>query len=183
MVETEIKLPIPDLSDAFRKVEALGAKIQKPRHFEDNLVFDNEHQMLRKNQCLLRLRIVETRAILTFKGTPDYSRGVKDREETESEISEPEHFIQILSQLGFSVFFRYQKFRTVYSPDAHSLEICIDETPIGNFFELEGERQSIQEYARRLGYAPEQYIMESYSTLYFRWCNEHQRKAEHMLFE
>ena len=191
MLETEIKLSITDLADALLRVQSIGARVFKERYFEDNFVFDNGTQTLQKNKMLLRVRMVGARhaspldqsCILTFKGTPDYSRGVKDREEIECEVSDPDRLIQILSRLGFSIFFRYQKYRTIYTIDSVSLEICIDETPIGNYFELEGELKSIQEYANRLGYSPQQYITESYSSLYSRWRRENQRESVHMMFE
>src|SRR3990172_262238 len=115
--ETEIKLPILDLAAALRLVEALGARTAKPRHFEDNWIFDHEAHVLRNHGMLLRLRIIDDNSdqgILTFKGRPEISDGVKNREELECEIHGTKNFVQTLSKLGFSAMFRYQKYRTVF---------------------------------------------------------------------
>ena len=132
---------------------------------------------------LLRVRIVGSQGVLTFKGTPDYSKEVKEREEIECDVEDAESLIRILLRIGFSLLFRYQKYRTVYKVEGMPLEISMDETPIGNYLELEGEIDSIHECARRLGFLREQYILESYATLYDRWCRENNRTIAYMTFE
>ncbi len=188
--ETEIKLPIDDLESVSKQILSLGARIEKERHFEENLVFDTDAQDLKKQGVLLRLRIVgerhavelQTKGTLTFKGEVDLSGGIRDREEIESEIHEPEHFIRIFSNLGFFPAFRYQKFRTVYRIPNIDLDFCIDETPIGNFIELEGEVDSIHNYGAKLGFSKEQYITESYGGLYLKWCEKNGFKPANMVF-
>ena len=53
------------------------------------------------------------------------------------------------------------------------LKAELDETPIGDFLELEGERRAIDRSARLLGYGPADYIARSYGALYM----EHRRIA------
>jgi adenylate cyclase class 2 len=186
--EIEIKLPIEDIEETTEKVLSLGAELQENRHFEDNLVFDNESQDLRKQGVLLRLRVnrsnVEThpQCILTYKGKVDLSSGVRNREEIETQIGEPEHMIRILSNLSYFPVFRYQKYRAVYQIQDVDLDFCVDETPIGNYLELEGDPDAIHEYAARLGYRKDQYVTESYGGLYLRWCEEKGFKPANMIF-
>jgi adenylate cyclase class 2 len=173
--ETEIKLPIENVDSAIESLRGLGAKIVKSRHFEDNLIFDNVTRFLRSHGMLLRLRIIDAskiEGILTFKGEPQISDGVKQREEIEVEINGTQNLIRILSTLGFTPGFRYQKYRTIFRIDGINLDFCIDETPIGNYFELEGDIDRIHEFAGRLGFYRKQYIPDSYASLYFRWCKE-----------
>ena len=188
--ETEIKLPIDDLDQTIKEVKKLEATIHTDRHLEDNFLFDRKEGFLAKERMLLRLRIMaspeppfaERKAILTFKGVPEVSDGIKKREEIECEIQESNHLNQILLKLGFDVTFRYQKYRTVYRLENAGLDICIDETPIGNYLELEGEILRIHEFATKLGYNRDDYITQSYATLYYRWCQKTGSKEPYMVF-
>ena len=189
--ETEIKLPIQDLSRARQQLLTLNARIKQERHFEDNSVMDTPDQQIRASGCLFRVRMVKPLddetcrripAILTFKGKTDISDGVKNREETECTIDPPENFLHILEQLGYVVKFRYQKYRTVYEFNQKQIHVCIDEAPIGNFFELEGPASEIHEIAEKLGYSRADYITDSYGGLYYRWCQERGVEPSHMVF-
>jgi adenylate cyclase, class 2 len=188
--ETEIKLSISDLNQAINQVRKLNALILTERHLEDNFLFDHKEGFLKKERMLLRLRIMaapeppspEWKAVLTFKGVPEVSDGVKKREEIESEVKESDHLKLILLKLGFEITFRYQKYRTIYRLQDAELDICIDETPIGNFFELEGEILRIHEFATKLGYNRDDYITHSYATLYYRWCQKMGSTEPYMVF-
>src|SRR5262249_50414443 len=188
MRETEIKLPLKDLSSAANRLRELGAEVAESRHFEDNLVLDTKDQMLRRSGRLLRLRLTGPgpkdlpHGLLTFKGTYRVTDNVKDREEIESEVSSPENFKRIMSELGFELSFRYQKYRTTYRIPNVPVEFCIDETPIGNFFEIEGNIDEIHRQASRLGFARVGYITESYATLYDQWCKSHSQQPRDMVF-
>jgi adenylate cyclase class 2 len=190
--ETEIKLAIADLDRARKQLEALNAHIKQERHFEDNRVLDTSDQQIRSNGCLLRVRVIKlvdddtcrrVPAILTFKGKTVISDGVKNREETECTIDPPENFLRILEQLGYVSKFQYQKYRTIYAFDQKQLHACIDETPIGNFFELEGPAEEIHEIAKKLGHSRADYITDSYGGLYYQWCKEKGIEPSHMVFQ
>jgi adenylate cyclase class 2 len=182
MKETEIKLPIPDLSAAQQRLSKLSAVIRKPRHFEDNLLFDTPGRMLRAGRKLLRVRIVNGVGVLTFKGQPDTFSGIKVREEIETDVSNPDDLIEVLRRLDFEVVFRYQKYRTIFEIPGVPLHFCLDETPIGNYLELEGEPAQIHVYAERLGYTPQDYITASYAGVYLRWCKENGAQPGDMIF-
>ncbi len=67
--------------------------------------------------------------------------------------------------------FRYEKHRTVYGRRGSayasgSRQLAYDETPVGNYIELEGPKCWIDEIARQLGYQHEDYITVGYPTLY-----------------
>lgn len=181
--ETEIKLAVADAGMACSMLEAFGATVETKRHFEDNLVLDTEDRSLRLSGKLLRLRITGgKRGLITFKGQGRISDGVKDREEVECRVSDPENLLRILSELGFALSFRYQKYRTVYRMDSVDLEFCVDETPIGAFVEIEGDVEQIHIQSERLGFKRSQYITDSYATLYLRWCDEHNIQSSSMMF-
>jgi Adenylate cyclase, class 2 (thermophilic) len=182
MKESEIKLPIRDLSAAQRQISELSAVVRKHRHFEDNLLFDTPERSVRAQRRLLRVRIVNGAGLLTFKEQADLSTGIKVREEIETEVSSPKELIEVLHRLGFEVFFRYQKYRTIFEIPGVPLHFCLDETPIGNYFELEGEPDQIHLYAERLGYTPQDYITASYAGVYLSWCKQNGRQPGDMIF-
>ncbi len=94
-------------------------------------------------------------------------RQYKIRDEREVQVANAEASAQILAAFGLVPGFRYEKYRTTYRlPDSGELEIDFDETPIGDFLELEGSRTAIDRAARRLGFSPLDYIVESYAALY-----------------
>ncbi|MCI0618337.1 class IV adenylate cyclase [bacterium] len=190
--ETEIKLLFKNLEEAHQKVLKLNSKLQKERHFEDNYVLDTSDLSVRNSGCLLRVRIVSSadrescmrsQGILTFKGTLQIHDGLRNREEIECIVDPPETFLKIFERLGYSLKFRYQKYRTIYSIEQMQIHICIDETPIQNYFELEGPAEEIHEIAAKLGYTREQYITESLGQLYYRWCKERGIESSNLVFE
>ena len=68
--------------------------------------------------------------------------------------------------------------------DFHELpQVAYDETPIGNYLELEGPEKWIDEVATRLGYSRQDYITSSYLALYFQKCREEGKKPGNMVFK
>jgi adenylate cyclase class 2 len=180
--ETEIKLPVADPGRTLAGLERIGAKVKEARHFEDNLVFDTADRRIRSEGNLLRLRNTDRNTTLTFKGRSDTSRGVKEREEIETTASSAEGLRTILERLGFMVIFHYQKYRTIFEIEGVPLEFCVDETPIGNFLELEGPIEEIHRFAGLLGYSRSDYVTDSYGTLYDEWCQQQGRTPGNMVF-
>jgi adenylate cyclase class 2 len=164
-VESEIKLRMDGPDPARRAVAALGASPSRPRHFEDNTLYDDAGSSLYASGRALRLRRAAGRAIVTFKGPrQDRADGVKSRAEIELDVGDADAFEAILSALGYRKVFRYQKYRE--SHRWRDVEIVVDETPIGTFLEIEGPVATIHEAARALGRGPQDYIGESYAALF-----------------
>jgi adenylate cyclase class 2 len=160
MTEIEIKLRIDDPRAAREKILGLGAVVAQDRHLESDVLFDFDPPVLREGRRALRLRTAGRRATLTFKGEPRKSRSFKVREEFETQVRDPRQARKILKALGLREAFAYRKHRTVLRKAR--LTICIDETPVGNFVELEGERHEITRFARALGFGRADFITRSY---------------------
>ena len=185
--ETEIKLRVKDPNEVRRRITELGFRPVQARHFESNYLFDFSDQRLRKGRRLLRLRFAGDQGLLTFKGVPLRSRNYKVRREIETKVEDGHQLREILHKLGMREVFCYEKFRTVYTPRGkqevlETPNLVYDETPIGNFLELEGPQRWIDEVARQLGYARQEYIMESYAALYQKSCQEAGKKLGNMIF-
>lgn len=188
--EIEVKLKIADMDLARASLRAAGAKLWKTRFFEDNFLLDDPSHTLRDQRKLLRVRIVKSdshaeteTAILTYKGVPEIVEGVKKREEIECSFQSSKELLEILKRLGYAIIFRYQKFRALHQIPKMPVTICLDETPIGDYFEIEGELEAIHKCAQMLGYTQEDYVADSYASLYFRWCQEKGQLPTEMVFQ
>ncbi len=163
MVEIEVKIKVGDLSTIREKILNLAARLDKERFLEENTLFDFPSQDLYRRRQALRLRKVNRKAFLTFKGAPQKSRKFKVREEYETEVRDEKQLRKILKGLGLAPGFHYQKYRTVFRKKR--LKICLDETSVGNFIELEGEREEIVRFARALGFSKKEFIKQDYIQL------------------
>lgn len=182
--ETEIKLAVRDLAGVRRKLRRHGFRVVQPRAFEENTLFDEPSETLRRNDCLLRLRSARGRHWITFKGPAEKARGFKVRPEVEAGVADARAVRALLGRLGFEAGFRYQKFRTVLAGRGQWAGglVTLDETPIGNYVELEGKRAWIRRVARLLGFGPKDFITKSYLTLYAAWCRREGRPQRDMIF-
>jgi adenylate cyclase class 2 len=163
-VETEIKLRVESPLAARARVQGLGARLSRPRHFEDNLLLDDVSGALARSGKVLRLRRVDDTGVLTFKGPRQGSAAMKSRPEIEVAIAEPDALEAILGGLGYRKVFRYQKYRETFT--WKDVEIVVDETPVGTFLEIEGTEAAIHEAAGALGFQAADYLTDSYSSLY-----------------
>jgi adenylate cyclase, class 2 len=164
-VETEVKLKMAGPEAARAAVARLGARLKTPRHFEDNLLFDDPAGSLRAAGTILRLRRVPEGAILTYKGPRRLEEGLKSREERETGVADADAVQAILEGVGLRPVFRYQKYREAY--DWRGKEIVVDETPIGTFLEIEGDVEGIHAAAAALGRGSADYVSDSYVGLFF----------------
>jgi len=180
--EIEVKLPVADLARLRRQLRRLGLRPAASRALERNLVLDTPALRLRRSGQLLRLRAKAGRWWLTWKGPAETGRRHKVRPEVELEIRGGERLARIFGQLGYRPVFEYQKYRAEFHARGGRGKAMLDETPIGNFLELEGAPGWIDRLARRLDFAPPDYILDSYSTLYLRWCDRHGVPPSDMVF-
>ncbi len=167
-LEIEIKIKIsggPGLKNIRKKIIAIDFRLIHKKYFEQNMVFDTPEGKLKSNKFLLRLRKKENKNIVTFK-QPAHESGsnYKIRKETEVEVSDFENMKRIFTGLGYEVVFIYEKYRQEFQKG--DVKIMVDETPIGNFIEIEGPREAIDRTARELGYGKSDYIIYNYRTLF-----------------
>jgi adenylate cyclase class 2 len=163
VVEVEVKVRVDDLESIRRRLLAQGAKILKERHLEENTLYDWPDRRLTVRREALRVRRVNRKTTLTFKGAPEKSRRFKVRFEHETDVRNAKGLARILRALGLVAVFRYAKHRTVLG--LGPVKICLDETAVGSFVELEGERQKIVRAARALGFPQAGWIRRDYIQL------------------
>jgi adenylate cyclase, class 2 len=190
-VETEIKLPVLELPDLVRRIHQIGAR-DYGREFEENVIYDTPDSDFHRHGRLVRLRIATKKngrrgAKLTSKSpTEERSRPKssgprhKEKVEREAEVRDPDRTACLLETIGLRQSFRYEKYRTSFRMGG--LHLDLDETPIGTFLELEGRPATIDRIARKLGYAPSDYIRGTYWDLYVADCRRRGKKPTNMVF-
>jgi adenylate cyclase class 2 len=91
---------------------------------------------------------------------------------------------EIFKRLGYEAAFRYEKYRSEYShPSASAGHVVIDETPIGNFAELEGPMGWIDQTLVALRVDPATCLTESYGRLFTAWKERTSSPAENLTFD
>jgi adenylate cyclase class 2 len=182
-VETEIKFRVDDLPGLALRLQAAGFILQTPRSFESNILYDTPDRQMRARTEILRIRAYAGRTVLTHKRLPDVGPGEdihKHRIETETEVADGDALAQVFRSLGMVPAFQYEKWRTEWSSgEGHCV---VDETPIGNYAELEGPAGWIDRTAALLGVAPSAYITLSYGRLFELWRDQHGSAAHDLTF-
>jgi adenylate cyclase class 2 len=183
-LETEVKLACDDL-DRLRKA-GLTLRITKPRHFEDNWLLDTSDHLLMGRGAALRVRVANGKGLVTYKGVTGQtaSSPLKVREEIESEVADPDRIIELFERLGYFRAFRYQKYRTVYAATLGQsrLEVTYDETPMGNFIEIEGDEDAVMGALRAADFSDGDIIRDSYPELQMRRCKARGVPLEDLVF-
>jgi adenylate cyclase, class 2 len=179
-IETEIKIQIEDTAGFCRQLDSLNPGILSVRHFEDNYLFDFSDRSLRSRQCLLRVRISAGGCYLTYKGLPRQEGIFKTREELETRIEDATTLLQILEGIGMRICFRYQKYRREFI--LNGVHVTVDETPIGNYAEIEGPEDGILGLARNLGISESRFLRHSYYALYLEHCKKKGVAPQFMVF-
>ena len=86
----------------------------------------------------------------------------------------------ILCALGYAPSFRYEKFRAEWTDDKG--QVVVDQTPIGDFCEIEGPSRWIDTTAKKLGVNQANYITNNYATLFAEWKKATRSRAKEMTF-
>jgi adenylate cyclase class 2 len=207
--EIELKFPIHDLARLQSLLPSLGFLLDTPRTFEQNTLYDTPSRTLRESRQILRIRRYGSLWTVTHKRQPYTSPNsdparYKVRIETETHLDDGPALAAIFEQMGYAPVFRYEKFRTEWSQftptidgplftDAvHPAEVSLpnprchlvlDETPIGDYAELEGPPAWIDNTLAKLGVAPAACLTDSYGRLFLAWKERTGSPAQNLTFD
>ena len=164
-VEREIKLRYDSVESARAAVLAAGASPLLGRRLQEDALLDTEDESLRRRRCVLRIRLENGSSRITFKG-PVQPSVMKVRDEFETIVGDGVLLLRVFEELGFHVWFRYEKYREEFSHE--DVIVAVDETPVGVFVEIEGSEPGIMGMARLLSRLPDDYSLDSYRGLFLR---------------
>jgi adenylate cyclase class 2 len=180
--EIEIKFRVDDARTLTRFLRTAGFHRITPRTHEMNSLYDLPRQKLRRKGELLRLRKYGNEWTLTYKSKDKNKSGRhKTRVEVETKVENGAQMNAILNALGYEPSLRYEKFRAEWGDGKG--RVVVDQTPIGNFGEIEGPPRWIDRTARALEIRAEDYITESYAELFFTWKHRTKSPAKEMTFQ
>ncbi len=179
-VEREIKLAFESAEAARAAVVAVGATPLLGRRLQEDALLDTPDEQLRQRRCVLRVRIEGGKSRLTFKG-PVQPGIMKLREELETVVGDGDVLLRVLRELGFSVWFRYEKYREEFAHE--DVIVAIDETPVGVFVEIEGSEPGIAAMAKALGRSEDDYVVDSYRALFLQHGQSSGLTGRDMVFD
>jgi len=180
ILEREIKLRFDSADGARAAVLAAGAEPIRSRRLQEDCLLDTADEMLHRRRCVLRVRMESGKSLLTFKG-PVQPANMRVRDELETVVADGSVVLRVLEELGFHVWFRYQKYREEFVLD--DVIVAVDETPVGTFVEIEGGDRGIADMALALGRNPSDYLLDSYRGLFRAHCRQLGRPLTDMLFD
>jgi adenylate cyclase class 2 len=178
--EIEIKFRVADVRALTKKLRGAGFRVVTRQTHEMNTLYDLPGEVLRGRKELLRLRKYGAQWTLTHKAGRKTGRH-SSREELETAVDDGKLMDLILRALGYAPSFRYEKFRTEWTDGKG--QVVVDETPIGNFCEIEGAPRWIDATAKKLGVIERDYITANYSGLFIEWKARAKSAAEDMTFK
>ena len=177
--EVEIKFRIENMSVMTRLLKQAVFKCITRSTHEMNTLYDLPSEKLRERGELLRLRKYGDSWVLTHKAKGNAGRH-KSRVELQTNVDDGKEMDAILRALGFAPIFRYEKYRAEWSDGAG--DVVLDETPIGNFGEIEGAARWIDRTATALGISRSDYITQTYAPMFFEWKQRTGSEATEMTF-
>ena len=180
ILEREIKLRFSSASEAREAVLAAGALPLYGRRLQEDALLDTEDEQLRRQRCVLRVRMENGKSRITYKG-PVQPSTMKVREELETVVGDGEMLVRVFGEVGLHVWFRYEKYREEFSHE--DVIVAIDETPVGVFVEIEGTEQGIADMTVAIGRTSDDYIVDSYRSLFLQHREKYGLNGSDMVFD
>ena len=177
--ETEIKFRVADVRALTRKLRGAGFRVVTPRTHEVNTLYDLPGEVLRARKELLRIRKYGSEWTVAHKSKGKIGRH-NSRTELETSVSDGRTMDAILRALSYAPSFRYEKFRSEWTDGKG--HVVVDETPVGNFCEIEGSARWIDATAKKLGVTAADYITRNYAGLFLDWKARTGSRAAEMTF-
>ena len=147
-IEVEIKLLGVDFPKAKKQIMALGGKQIHAEVFQRTARFDTLNDDLEKQKTFLRVR-TGAKSVITLKEkrgekTSDYKNSL----ELETEVGDASIVEEILRHLGYNKEIIMEKYREDY--ELKGAIVSFDRLPFGNFVEVEGSPDQIEEVIKLL---------------------------------
>ena len=175
-----MKIPVAALAAVRERLAQVGGRCERASALEENWVLDDAQRTLAGAGRLLRVRRAGDLAWLTLKEPGSFSGGVKSRVEIETAVGSAERTLALLAGLGFAPVRRYQKRRESWT--LGRITVALDETPIGEYVELEGPAELLAAAAASLGLDPRDAVTATYLDLWIAYRALHPGAPVDMVF-
>src|SRR5574341_2084593 len=159
-IEKKYRLTLEDRRAIEKSLRKLGSK-PKPVEHEENTIYRGGN--LAFGRRALRLRRVNSEAILTFKERITTNSPIKHQKESETRVLNPDAADAILRGIGFAPALIYEKRRTRW--DVGKAKVVIDELPYGLFMEIEAPEKEIKRVEKLIDAAGLPAVIETYPSL------------------
>lgn len=159
-IEKKYRLTLKDRRAIEKRLRAAGSK-PKPLEHEENTIYRGGN--LGFGVRALRLRRVNSEAILTFKERIPTKSPIKHQKENETHVEDADATDAILRGIGFVPALVYEKRRTRW--DVGRAKVVIDELPYGLFMEIEASEKEIRRVEKLIAAQDLPAVAETYPAM------------------
>lgn len=181
LIETEVKFKIQDLLELEKNIKSIGGKELHRNVFQRTVMMDTSEEQLIKRGVFLRVRDGEKKIMTVKSKLLGGDEKFKERQELEIEIGDVELAEKMMFELGFTKKWIMEKYRTEY--ELVDTILALDKLPFGNYLEIEGDKDSIEEAIRILGLENEERITNTYWHLFDDYKKENNLNGEDIVFD
>jgi len=158
--EIEVKFKIDNIDDVKKQLITLGASIEKPYQQTTHGFFSNDSI---EKGIFPRIRDERDDIVLTVKVKPKEESNYFERMEYSMKIKSVKEGEDILKALGFDDVRVFEKTRQ--ECEFLNTKITLDKLYFGDFIEIEGEKEDIENVISKLGLENKERITKAYLAL------------------
>lgn len=171
-IEKKYRLTKDEREQVLARLREVGAEFCG-EEFEENTLYAGG--IINLKNCVLRLRRVGDKAILTYKERFPSASAIRRQREDETRVADGEAMAAILDALGYKPALVYEKRRGTWR--VAETEVVIDELPFGSYMEIEGEEDAIEKAEKLL----ELEAVEAEMATYPQLTSQHGEKRGEMI--
>jgi adenylate cyclase class 2 len=180
LIETEVKFKIENLSELEEKIKLIKGKELHRNVFQKTVMMDTIDEQLTKKGVSFRVRDGEKKIMTVKIKLQESDKRFKERQELEIEVSNVELAEKMMFELGFTKKLIMEKYRTEY--ELVGTILALDKLPFGNYLEIEGDKDSIEEAIRILKLENEDRITDTYWHLFDDYKKENNLNKKDIIF-
>ena len=158
--EIEIKFKIKKADDIRIKLLDLGG-VPKKSYKQTTYGFFSDNSI--EKGIFPRIRDEHGKIVLTVKVRPQKKTEYFERKEYSVEISNTEEGVDIMKSMGYDQVRVFKKTREEW--EFKDVEVVLDKLYFGDYMEIEGSKEKIEEMVKKLGFENRERIAKAYLRL------------------
>jgi adenylate cyclase class 2 len=180
LIEVEIKFQLTDPLVLEEKIRAVGGKELHHDIFQRTVRLDTPDESLKQKGVFLRVRDGEKKIMTVKSKLPGADKNFKERQELEIEVSDILLAEKMLESLGFTQKWIMEKYRTEY--ELAGTILALDRLPFGDYLEIEGEKDQIEEVVKILELKNQPRLTATYWHLFDDYKKANNLTGENIIF-